>query len=139
MSENELTETITFPENIKKTLGSAQAEYDDEEMEVRGRSVTKGTPATTVVTSGEIRAAIAEPLSGIISTIRHTLEVTPPELAGDIMSIGLVLVGGGALLRGLDRLISDELQVAVRIAEDPLGAIVAGAGKCLEKNISDEI
>jgi len=124
-------------ENIKKTLGSALDTYDGEQMEVRGQSVPKGAPAVTVITGEEIRYAISETITNIISTIRQTLEQTPPELAGDIMSIGLTLVGGGALLRGLAELISKELQVNVRIAEDPLGALAIGAEKCLEQEFSN--
>ena len=126
----------TTAENIKKTLGAAVPTYETETIEVRGRSVTKGIPATTLVSGKEIRNAISETLSGIITTIRHTLEKTPPELAGDIMSIGLTLVGGGALLKGVDKHISNELQINVRVPEDPLGALALGAGKFLDMDFA---
>jgi rod shape-determining protein MreB len=119
-------------ELVKKTIGSAHADYDTQEMEVRGRSLISGAPASLLVQSGEIREAIAEVIGTITAAIRQALENTPPELSGDIISRGLALAGGGALLKGLDRHIVEELNVAVTIAEDPLAAVVEGAGKCLE-------
>lgn len=123
----------TTAELVKKTVGSAHSDYDRQEMEVRGRSLTSGAPGALLVTGAEIREAINEVVSAIIAAIRQALENTPPELSGDIISVGLSLAGGGALLKGLDKRISEELSVNVRIADDPLAAVVDGAGKCLDK------
>jgi rod shape-determining protein MreB len=119
-------------ELIKKTVGSAHRDYDKQEMEVRGRSLTSGAPASLIVTGEEIRESINEVVSTITGAIRQALENTPPELSGDIMSSGIALAGGGALLRGLDRKISEELKIPTSVAEDPLAAVVQGAGKCLD-------
>jgi rod shape-determining protein MreB len=123
----------TTAELVKKTVGSAHADYDRQEMEVRGRSLTSGAPGAMLVSGAEIREAINEVVSAIIAAIRQALENTPPELSGDIISVGLSLAGGGALLKGFDKRISEELSVNVRIADDPLAAVVDGAGKCLDK------
>lgn len=119
-------------ELVKKTIGSAHPDYDRQEMEVRGRSLISGAPASLVVPGGEIREAISEVVGSITAAIRQALENTPPELSGDILSRGLALAGGGALLKGLDRHIVEELNVSVTVADDPLAAVVEGAGKCLE-------
>jgi rod shape-determining protein MreB len=119
-------------ELIKCTVGSAHPDYDRQEMEVRGRSLTSGAPASLVVTGEEIREAINEVVQTITAAIRQTLENTPPELSGDIISSGLSLAGGGALLKGLDRHISEELNIQVKVAADPLASVVEGAGKCLD-------
>lgn len=121
-------------ELIKKTIGSAHPDYDAQEMEVRGRSLTSGAPASLIIGGAEIREAINEVVSTIVGAIRQALENTPPELSGDIISAGLALAGGGALLKGLDRRISEELNIRVRIGDDPLAAVVEGAGKCLENS-----
>ncbi len=120
-------------ELVKKTIGCAHPDYDRQEMEVRGRSLTSGAPAAMPVTGAEIREALNEVVTAIIAAIRQALENTPPELSGDIISVGLSLAGGGALLKGLDKKISQELGITVTIAQDPLAAVVEGAGKCLEK------
>ena len=122
----------TTAELIKKTIGSAHQDYDRQEMEVRGRSLTSGAPGSLVITGEEIREAINEVVSAIVASIRHALEHTPPELSGDVMSSGISLAGGGALLKGLDKRITEELKIPVTIASDPLAAVVEGAGKCLE-------
>ncbi len=119
-------------ELIKKTIGCAHPDYDEQEMEVRGRSLTSGAPASLLVTGGEIREAIAEVVSTISAAIRQALENTPPELSGDLMSTGLALAGGGALLKGFDRHVAEQLKVNVTIADDPLAAVVEGAGKVLD-------
>lgn len=119
-------------ELIKKTIGSAHPDYDNQELEVRGRSLTSGSPASLIVPGREIREAISEVVGTITAAIRQALENTPPELAGDIISSGLSLAGGGALLKGLDRHISEEIEINVRIADDPLAAVVEGAGRCLD-------
>lgn len=119
-------------ELIKKTVGSAHRDYDSQEMEVRGRSLTSGSPTSMVITGEEIREAINEVVSTITSAVRQALENTPPELSGDIISSGIALAGGGALLRGLDRHIQEELKIPAVVADDPLAAVVQGAGKCLD-------
>jgi rod shape-determining protein MreB len=118
-------------ELVKKTVGCAHPDYDSQEMEVRGRSLTSGAPASLMITGAEVREAIGEVVSAIVVAVRAALENTPPELSGDIISHGLCLAGGGALLRGLDKLISEELEITVKTAEDPLAAVADGAGKCL--------
>ncbi len=119
-------------ELIKKTIGCAHSDYDAQEMEVRGRSLTSGAPGALIVSAGEIREAIGEVISAITAAVRQALENTPPELSGDIMSTGLALAGGGALLKGLDRHISEQLRIEVGVADDPLAAVVEGAGKVLD-------
>ena len=101
-------------------------------MEVRGRSLISGAPASLIIPGSEIREAISEVVSSITAAIRQALENTPPELSGDIISRGIALAGGGALLKGLDRHISENLSINVAVAEDPLAAVVEGAGKCLD-------
>lgn len=118
-------------ELVKKTVGCAHMDHDAQEMEVRGRSLTSGAPASLIVTGGEVREAIDEVVSALVAAVRQALENTPPELSGDIISHGICLAGGGALLRGLDKLISEELGIAVKVADDPLAAVADGAGKCL--------
>jgi rod shape-determining protein MreB len=120
-------------EIVKKTIGCAHPEHDRQEMEVRGRSLTSGAPAALVISGAEVREAINEVLVAIITAIRQALENTPPELSGDILSVGIALAGGGALLKGFDKRISQELSVGVTVAADPLAAVVEGAGRCLEK------
>lgn len=120
-------------EQVKKTVGCAHPDFDDNEMEVRGRSLTSGAPAALVVSGAEVREAINEVVSAILAAIRQALENTPPELSGDIISVGLALAGGGALLKGLDKRISEELNISVTVAADPLAAVVEGAGRCLDK------
>lgn len=119
-------------ELIKKSLGSAHKDYDAQEVEVRGRSLISGAPASLIVSGGEVREAISEVLSGITAAIRQALENTPPELSGDILSRGICVSGGGALLKGIDRHISEEMKVNVTIAEDPLAAVAEGAGRVLD-------
>ncbi len=123
----------TTAELVKKTIGCAHPDYDHQEMEVRGRSLTSGAPAAMVIQGGEIRQAIEEVVATVVAAIRQALENTPPELSGDILSVGIALAGGGALLKGLDARISQELNIAVHVAPDPLAAVVEGAGRCMEK------
>jgi len=120
-------------ELIKKTIGSGHPDYDQQEMDVRGRSLTSGSPASMRISGGEIREAINEVVSTITAAIRQALENTPPELSGDIISSGMSLAGGGALLKGLDRHISEVLNIHVTVADDPLAAVVEGAGRCLDE------
>ncbi|MDB4894907.1 MAG: mreB [Firmicutes bacterium] len=119
-------------EEVKMTIGSAYPAGKDEPMEIRGRDLVTGLPRTLRVTSEEIRKAMQEPVTSILEAIKITLENTPPELAADIMDRGIVLTGGGALLRGLDTLISKETGMPVHVADDPLLCVVKGTGKCLE-------
>jgi rod shape-determining protein MreB len=119
-------------EEVKMTLGSAFPGPADREAEVRGRDLVSGLPRTVSVSSGEVRSAIEEPLHAIIDAVRVTLDQTPPELAGDIMDRGIVLTGGGALLRGLDERLRHETGMPVHVAEDPLTSVALGAGRCVE-------
>jgi rod shape-determining protein MreB and related proteins len=120
-------------EEIKMTLGSAFPLPQEPEAEVRGRDMISGLPKTVVVSSAEVRMALEEPLHAIVDAVRTTLDQTPPELAGDIMDRGLVLTGGGALLRGLDERLRHETGMPVHIAEEPLHSVAMGAGKCVEE------
>jgi len=119
-------------ENIKLTIGSAFPSENEGKMEVKGRNLLNGLPENIRVSSAEIRDAMVEPLSRIIDAIKSTLEETPPELAADIIDQGITLAGGGALLRGLDKLINRETGIPVYIAEFPLDCVAEGAGKVLE-------
>ncbi len=120
-------------ELIKKTIGCAHSDYDHQEMEVRGRSLTSGAPSSLLIKGDEIREAISEVVAAITAAIRQALENTPPELSGDIMACGIYLAGGGALLKGLDRHIKEELKINVSVADDPLACVVEGAGRCLDE------
>ncbi len=120
-------------EEIKIELGSAFPLPDEPQAEVRGRDLISGLPRTVTVSSAEVRQALEEPLHAIVDAVRTTLDKTPPELAGDIMDRGLVLTGGGALLRGLDERLRHETGMPVHVAEDPLHSVAMGAGKCVEE------
>ena len=119
-------------EAIKIEIGSAYLLLPEREMAVRGRDLVSGLPHSILVNSGEIREALREPVRQIVETVRSTLESAPPELAADIMERGIALAGGGALLRGLDQLISKEVQTPVHVADDPLLAVAIGTGKAVE-------
>ncbi|MGG6295159.1 rod shape-determining protein [Leptolyngbya sp. AN02str] len=121
-------------EEIKIHVGSAYPSDDDNEviMEVRGLHLLSGLPRTVTIKSPEIREAMAEPLSVIIEAVKRTLERTPPELAADIIDRGIMLAGGGALLKGLDTLISHETGIVTHVAADPLSCVVLGTGRVLE-------
>jgi rod shape-determining protein MreB len=118
-------------EEVKIQIGSAYAP-SDASMEVRGRDLITGLPRTLRVTAEEIQHALQEPVQAIIDAIKLTLERTPPELAADIMDRGIVMTGGGSLLRNFDRLISQETGMPVHMADEPLLCVVKGTGKCLE-------
>lgn len=120
-------------EEIKLTLGSAYLLPQEELMEIRGRDLISGLPKTAEVTSIDIRTALAEPVRDIVECIKQTLESTPPELASDIMEFGITLTGGGALLRGLDQLITAETGIPVHIAFEPLNCVAVGTGMVLEQ------
>ncbi|MBN2608902.1 MAG: rod shape-determining protein, partial [Candidatus Fermentibacteraceae bacterium] len=107
-------------------------EEDDEECEVNGLDFVNGIPETYVISSRDIRNALKEVIATIVEAVRHGLEKTPPELASDIVDRGIVLTGGGALLRGLDRLLMSETGLPIRIADNPLSCTVLGAGIILE-------
>jgi rod shape-determining protein MreB and related proteins len=119
-------------EEIKIRLGSAYPQAEEIEMEVRGLNQISGLPRTVTISSAEIREALSEPVDTIVKAVRDTLEKCPPELAADIIDRGIVLAGGGALLKGLDELIAHETEVPVHIADDPLSCVVLGTGKVLE-------
>ena len=120
-------------ENIKIAIGSAYPYADNEpSMDIKGRNLLNGLPENITVTSEEIREALSEPLSHVIEAIKVTLEKTPPELAADIIDQGIMLAGGGALLKGLDLLIHDETGMPVKVAERPLDCVADGTGKVLE-------
>ena len=120
-------------ENIKIAIGSAYPYADNEpSMDIKGRNLLNGLPENITVTSEEIREALTEPLSHVIEAIKVTLEKTPPELAADIIDQGIMLAGGGALLKGLDLLIHAETGMPVKVAERPLDCVADGTGKVLE-------
>ncbi|GAB4132927.1 MAG: rod shape-determining protein [Cyanobacteria bacterium J069] len=121
-------------EEIKIVVGSAYPtdNHDDIIMDVRGLHLLSGLPRTVSVKAPEIRESMAEPLSVIIEAVKRTLERTPPELAADIIDRGIMLAGGGALLKGLDTLISHETGIVVHVAADPLSCVVLGTGRVLE-------
>lgn len=121
-------------EEIKINIGCAYLDEDSEIkiMSIRGRDLISGLPRTVDINSKHILAALAEPVSVIVEAIKYTLEKTPPELAADIMEAGIVLTGGGALLRGLDKLISNETGMPVHIANEPLNCVAVGTGAALE-------
>jgi len=119
-------------EKIKHQIGLAYPTSEVLEMEVRGRNLAEGVPRSFTINSNEILEALQEPLSGIIGTVRAALEQTPPELAADIAERGMVLTGGGALLRNIDRLFMEETGLPVIIADEPLTCVARGGGKALE-------
>ncbi|MBQ1234544.1 MAG: rod shape-determining protein [Oscillospiraceae bacterium] len=119
-------------EQIKMQIGSATPYEGEESMEIKGRDLADGLPKNAVVTPAEIREALLLPLYEIIDAIKVTLEKTPPELAADIIDFGIMLTGGGALLKGLDRLINAETGIPVHVAEKPLDCVAEGTGKVLE-------
>ena len=122
----------TTAEQIKKEIGCAMPLMSEASMEVRGRDLSGGLPETITVTSSEIEEAMKESISKIVDVVKLTLEKTPPELASDIMEKGIVLAGGGALIKNLDKLISEKTDMPVYVAEEPLDCVVKGTGKTLE-------
>jgi rod shape-determining protein MreB len=115
-------------ESIKMTIGSAYPTGHEQTMEVRGRDIVAGLPKTMTITSEEIRDALTEPVSRIVEAVRDTLGNCEPELAADLVDRGIVLSGGSSLLRGLDKLISQETGLPVTLADDPLSAVAEGTG-----------
>ena len=122
----------TTAEIIKKTIGSAFPGSEVKEMEVKGRNLAEGIPRSFTISSNEILEALTDPLNSIVSAVKSALERTPPELGADIAERGMVLTGGGALLRDIDRLLMEETGLPVVVAEDPLTCVVRGCGKALE-------
>jgi len=119
-------------EQIKMRIGSAFDMGDDAEMEIKGRDLIAGIPKTMTITAAEVRESLVEPVNAIVEAVKQFLEVTPPELASDIVDKGIVVAGGGALLRGLDTLLREHTNLPVTVAEDPLLCVVLGTGKILE-------
>ena len=120
-------------EEIKIQVGSAYEVGERKTLEIKGRDLIAAIPKTVIITEEEIREALAEPVSAIVETVRGALERTPPELAADIVDRGIVLAGGGGLLRGIDVLLKEETGLPVTVAEDPLSAVVMGTGKVLDE------
>jgi len=120
-------------EMIKTTIGSAYPDEEVRTVEVRGRDLISGIPKIVEINSEEIREAIMEPVGVIVDAVRDALENAPPELAGDIVERGIVLAGGGALLRNLDVLLREETGLPIKIADDPLTTVARGAGLALEE------
>jgi len=119
-------------EQIKMQIGTARVDDVDETMEIRGRDLVTGLPKTIEISASEISESLKESIAAIIDGVKKTLEKTPPELSADVMERGIVLTGGGALLRNLDKVISDETKMPVFIAENPLDCVAIGTGKALE-------
>jgi rod shape-determining protein MreB len=119
-------------ERIKHEIGSAYPGSEVREIEIKGRNLAEGVPRSFTLNSNEILEALQEPLSGIVSSVKLALEATPPELAADVAERGIVLTGGGALLRDLDKLIMEESGLNVMVAEDPLTCVARGGGRVLE-------
>jgi rod shape-determining protein MreB and related proteins len=120
-------------EEVKISLGSAFPLATEVDAEIRGRDMVSGLPRTVTVSTSDVRHALEEQISDIVDAVRQTLDQTPPELAGDIMDRGIVLTGGGALLRGLDERLRHETGMPVHVAEDPLESVAFGAGRCVEE------
>jgi len=120
-------------ESIKKTIGSAFPGSEVKEIEVKGRNLSEGVPRSFTISSNEILEALTDPLNQIVSSVKNALEQTPPELGADIAERGMMLTGGGALLRDLDRLLAEETGLPVLVAEDPLTCVVRGCGMALER------
>jgi len=120
-------------ENIKIKIGSAYPLEEELTMEVKGRDLVAGLPKTVTIASEEIREALQEPLRAILEIAKVSLERTPPELAADLIEHGIVMAGGGSLLKGLDKLISEETGLPVHVADDPLTAVARGTGKVLDE------
>lgn len=122
----------TTAEQIKMTLGCAKPLMTEERMEIRGRDLLTGLPQILTITSNQVQEAMQESIDKIVDVIKQTLEKTPPELASDIMERGIILTGGGALIRNFDKLLSEKTEIAVYVSERPLECVAKGAEKTLE-------
>ena len=122
----------TSAEDIKIKIGSAYPLDPEETLEIKGRDLLDGIPKNITITSEEIRKSIAEQVDSIVQAVRIALEQTPPELAADIVDRGIVLTGGGALLKGLDQLLRDQTNLPITVVDDPLSTVVMGTGKALD-------
>jgi rod shape-determining protein MreB len=120
-------------ESIKIQIGSAYPLGEEREMEVKGRDIVSGIPKTVRIHSSEVREALQEPIMAIVEAVRAALERTPPELASDIVDRGIVMTGGGSLLRGLDALLREETNLPINVDEDPLTCVVRGTGRILDE------
>lgn len=130
--ERQMIISEMLAESVKVRIGSAMAPEKPEQIEITGKEILSGIPKTFTITDAEVREAIKEPVDAIVDAVRRALEKTPPDLASDIYESGFWLAGGGALLKGLDRLLSENTQLKVNIAEDPLTAVARGAGSVIE-------
>jgi len=119
-------------ESIKIQAGSAYPSDNEVEMSVKGRDLVSGIPQNITITSEEVRKAISEQVDAIVQAVRIALEQTPPELAADIVDRGIVLTGGGALLKGLDQLLREETGLPITVVDNPLSTVVMGSGKALD-------
>ncbi len=124
---------ISTAEKVKIEFGLAMPEEEDRTMEIKGSNFVTGIPTTIEITAGEIREAMNEPIGALIEAIKQVLETTPPELAADMVERGIVLAGGGALIKNLDVILREETRLPVTIADDPLTCVVKGAGKVLDE------
>jgi rod shape-determining protein MreB len=121
-------------EIIKTTIGNAYPDPENiETIEVKGRDLVSGIPKILAIDSEEIRVAISEQIESIVETVKTALEQTPPELAADIVDTGIVMTGGGALLKNLDKLLREETSLPIKVTDDPLSTVVLGSGKALEE------
>jgi len=121
-------------EDIKWKIGSAYPLDEEMSLEVKGRDLVAGLPKTVSITSEEVREALQEPIRAILESTKIALERTPPELSADLIEHGIMMAGGGSLLRGIDKLIAEETGLPVMVAEDPLTAVVRGTGKVLDES-----
>ena len=123
---------LSTAETVKMTIGNAHPDENLERIEVKGRDLTTGVPKALTIDSGEVREAISEQLNAISGAVLTTLERTPPELAADLLEKGVMLAGGGALLKNIDLFLKSVINLPVNIAEDPMTAVAIGAGKALD-------
>jgi rod shape-determining protein MreB len=119
-------------EEIKMAIGSAYPSEDEPHAEIRGRDLVSGLPKTIVISAEEIRRAIEEPVNSVVDAVKTTLDKCPPELSGDIMDRGIVLTGGGALLKNIDERLREETGMPIHMVDNPLDSVVLGSGKCVE-------
>ncbi len=119
-------------EHIKITIGSAYPLGQEKDMEVKGRDIVSGIPKTVKIHSSEIRESLQEPIMAIVEAVRLALERTPPELASDIVDRGIVMTGGGSLLRGMDHLLREETNLPINVDEEPLTVVARGTGRILD-------